>query len=80
MTRVRRAIIRNFALHVDVGEGALQLGAQGGDNFAYRVHLAPGNRKHQPELLAVGHGGSVVFEGSVTQRMWRSQPSPEAIK
>ena len=59
MSRFGRPVVGDFAFHVNVGEGALHLGANCGDQLAHRIDFARRRLEGQPELLRVGHGKSV---------------------
>ena len=57
-----RTAVGDLAFHVDVGEGAFDLGAERGDQFADRINFPRRSGKDQSELFGVGH-----LKGSVTQ-------------
>ena len=52
MSGLGRPVVGDFAFDVNVGEGALHLGAHRGHQFAHRIDLARRRLKGQPELFA----------------------------
>ena len=54
-------VVRDFAFHVNIGEGALHLGAHRGHQFAHGINLARRRLESEPELFGAGHGDEAVY-------------------
>ena len=72
------AIVGDFALDVNVGEGALHLRAHGRDQFAHGINLARWSLEHEPELFRAGL--EKVYQGKPSALSCQLSAKPEYQK